>query len=206
MTIREPMTMATDYLLALVAWVGAARLLLAGRERPSAGPWGAGLILTGLAAAFGGSLHGFAASLSPGAKAALWQVIYMLVGAASFLVLAGGLRALAPDPPRRGLLIAGGVKLGFYVAWMAAWPSARYAIYDSVVAMLAVLALLVLRRGAPGVADGIAGILVGFGAAALQQARVSFHEHFNHNDLFHVVQCVSLWLLARAGRQLRDLG
>jgi hypothetical protein len=206
MTIREPMTMATDYLLALVAFFGAARLLLASRERPSARPWGVGLILSGLAAAVGGSMHGFAAYLSPGTKAALWQVIYMLVGVASFLVLAGALRALTPDPPRRGLLVASSIKLGVYVVWMTLWPSMRYAMIDYVVAMLAVLVLLVLRRGSAGVADGVASILVGFGAAFLQQAHVSFHEHFNHNDLSHVVQCVSLWLLARAGRELRDLG
>lgn len=41
---------------------------------------------------------------------------------------------------------------------------------------------------------GMALLLV---AAACQAARVSPHRWFNHNDLFHVVQCYSTWLLFR---------
>jgi hypothetical protein len=206
MTIREPMTMATDYLLALVAWAGAARVLLAGQKRRSARSWGVGLLLGGAAAAVGGSLHGFAAYLAPGTKAAMWQTIFLLLGAAGYFVLAGALEALVPDPPRRSLLVAARAKLAFFAVWTATLPSLRSAIADAGVSMLAVLVLLLWRKGSPGGADAIAGILVGVAAAALQQARVSPHELFNHNDLSHVVLCGSLFLLARAGLKLRDLG
>ncbi len=52
-------------------------------------------------------------------------------------------------------------------------------------------------------------LLVGFGATAvgltLMVQKVSFHQHFNHNDLYHVVQMVGLYGVYRGGRRLLDL-
>jgi hypothetical protein len=42
-------------------------------------------------------------------------------------------------------------------------------------------------------------------AGAIQWARLAPHVHFNHNDLFHVVQMASLYLLYRGGLLLRDM-
>jgi hypothetical protein len=35
--------------------------------------------------------------------------------------------------------------------------------------------------------------------------KVSLHQHFNHNDLYHVVQMVGLYGVYRGGRSLLDL-
>jgi len=52
-------------------------------------------------------------------------------------------------------------------------------------------------------------LLVGFGATAvgltLLVQKVSFHPHFNHNDLYHVVQMAGLYGVYRGGRRLLDL-
>lgn len=52
-------------------------------------------------------------------------------------------------------------------------------------------------------------LVVGFGATAvgltLLVQKVSFHQHFNHNDLYHVVQMVGLYGVYRGGRRLLDL-
>jgi hypothetical protein len=42
-------------------------------------------------------------------------------------------------------------------------------------------------------------------AGVIQYAHLAPHEHFNHNDSFHVVQMVAIYLLYRGGLLLRDM-
>ena len=37
-------------------------------------------------------------------------------------------------------------------------------------------------------------------AAGVQQSGWSIHRNFTHNDLYHVIQAVAVWLLYRAAR------
>ena len=60
------------------------------------------------------------------------------------------------------------------------------------------------RRRAPRVYR--AGIAVSIAAAVLQQSGIRLHEHFNHNDLMHVVQMAGVWLLYQGGARLHDAG
>ena len=65
-------------------------------------------------------------------------------------------------------------------------------------AALVALAAFALRD--PLSASGrllLGGIAVSVVAAAIQRSRISLHPHFNHNDLFHAVQAVAVWLLYR---------
>jgi hypothetical protein len=41
------------------------------------------------------------------------------------------------------------------------------------------------------------GVSVSVLAAVVQQSGWSLHQHFNHNDLYHVIQAVGVWLLYR---------
>ena len=50
----------------------------------------------------------------------------------------------------------------------------------------------------------IGGVLVSFGAAGIQQSGIALHQHFNHNDIYHVVQMAGVYLLYRGARLLRD--
>ena len=46
----------------------------------------------------------------------------------------------------------------------------------------------------------IGSIIVSVIGALVQMSRLTLHEHFNHNDLYHVIQLLALWLLYRAGK------
>jgi hypothetical protein len=48
----------------------------------------------------------------------------------------------------------------------------------------------------------VGGILLSFVGAAIQQSGFSLHQHFNHNDLFHIVQMGAFYLLYRGGKVL----
>ena len=42
-------------------------------------------------------------------------------------------------------------------------------------------------------------------AALFQQGRVAIHAHFNHNDLYHVIQMGAMYFLFRGGLLVREL-
>ncbi len=50
----------------------------------------------------------------------------------------------------------------------------------------------------------VAGILASFVGAGVQMSGFALHRHFNHNDLYHVIQAGALYLLFRGGMLLRD--
>lgn len=50
----------------------------------------------------------------------------------------------------------------------------------------------------------IAGVVVSFLAFVVQQSSLDFHRDFSHNDLFHCIQLVALYIFYRAAKILFD--
>ena len=50
----------------------------------------------------------------------------------------------------------------------------------------------------------LAAAVVSALAAAVQASGFSLHQHFNHNDLYHVIQIAAMALLYKGARRLRD--
>ena len=46
------------------------------------------------------------------------------------------------------------------------------------------------------------GLIVSLVASWVQVSRVSLHQHFNHNDLFHVIQILGMFLMYRGGMEI----
>lgn len=103
---------------------------------------------------------------------------------------------------------AGGTSHGFRgplgAWWGPVWTLTLWSIGASVVLITA--AALRASGGAHAVSiadrrDGRRWLGVGFVVTAigvsLMVARVSLHQHFNHNDIFHVVQMGGLWAVER---------
>jgi hypothetical protein len=121
-------------------------------------------------------------------------------GATSFLLVTANAFAVLParlHAPVAGLAF---LKLVAFVSFMWRRQEFRYVLYDYGSAMVVVLLLQVwvrLSRRMPGAGLLIAGVLVAFLAAAVQQSGLDLHRHFNHNDLYHLVQLAALWLFYR---------
>jgi hypothetical protein len=84
----------------------------------------------------------------------------------------------------------------------------RIVVYDSALAMLALVVLGTWGawvRQVPSAPWMLAGVLVSMLAALSQQGRVSIHPHFNHNDLYHVIQMGAMYFLFRGGLLVREL-
>jgi fucose 4-O-acetylase-like acetyltransferase len=195
-TISEPMTLLTDYVLgAVTAWLGF--LLWKQRDRHiSRLFWCIAFAALALGALLGGTWHGFVRS-EP-----LWIATLVVVGIASCAMVVGSLFATLTGAPRNILLWLAAGKLLFYLNWLLERTDFRVVIIDSAIAFAMVLALHLWRF------NGwiVAGILVSVAAALVQASGFAPHPHFNHNDLYHVIQIAAMALLYRGARRLTDAG
>jgi uncharacterized protein DUF6962 len=205
--ISEPSTLLTDYLLAAAAFVLGARLW-AGAPGDSLARrlWAAAFLAGAAAAAGGGTVHGFRASLPDPFAAALWTGCLMaaalcgalLVAGASCHVLEGGARKLA-------LVVVASVLIA-ELGLLSAAPLTRYAVWAGafwIVSLLALVAASASARAGPVAPMAVGLALVGAGLV-VQRAGWGLHAHFNHNDVAHVLMTVALWPIYRAGLRLRN--
>ncbi len=198
--IAEPTTMITDYILAALGfWLGR-ELLTAGKR-----DWGFAFWAMALGAGLGGTSHGFAPLLGETAQAWIWKATVFSIGLVSYFVVMGMARALFRGSALGAVRFAALLKLGAYWWWMAFHDEFRYVIYDYAPSLLAsMLAGLWLWRMRAQPAGGwiAAGVVVSFLGAGVQLSGFALHEHFNHNDLYHVIQMAGLGLLYRGARHL----
>jgi len=209
MLITEPMTMATDYLLAAVTAILAIKLWRGHTtSQRSQKLWAGALIATALAAFVGGTSHGFALYFNDIAKAAIWKITVYSIGIASLLMLSGTIIGSITGRWRNGLLIVAVLHFLIYAVWMITHNDFKYVIFDYVPAMLAIVLLqsyALVKRRAASAKWLIAGVLVSFAAAGIQQSGIALHQHFNYNDIYHIVQIGGIYLLYRGARLLTDL-
>lgn len=208
--IAEPSTLITDLLLgALALACGIGLLRRSGWADRAARLWGAGLLTLGVAAIAGGLYHGFRPLLAPLAVTALWKSTVLAIGLADLLLLAGALFAWAGRRLRRLLLPLLVAKFAVYAVWMAGHDDFLYVLleYGPSLLLLLVLALVAWRRRPDrGGAAITAGVLVSVLAALVQASGLSLHRHLNHNDLYHLVQMVAVWLFYRGARSWLPAG
>ena len=103
--------------------------------------------------------------------------------------------------------MAVGFKLLVYLVSVARRPQFRLAAADHVATLAVLLAaalFTVARWHAPGMGWLVAGVGVSLIGVLVQGRHVAIHRHFNHNDLYHVIQMVALYLFFRGGVLLVD--
>jgi hypothetical protein len=201
MTIHEPATLITDYMLAGFTAVLASQLFRAARQSGSRAQWWWGIAFsaTAVASVSGGSVHGFPEALGP-TRPVVWLVAMESLVVAGYAVVRGTLSGsgLSEAARRRGSFAA----VVLYAA-VAIWVMQDPRFVRAIVAYALALAVLVwfqsgaLRRGDEAARWLLGGVAVSVIAAVIQQAKLAPHPSFNHNDLYHVVQALALWLLYR---------
>ena len=194
MTIHEPMTLITDYVLGgVTAWL--AVLLFRNSDRQgSRKAWAVAFAALAAGAFLGGTWHGFVQN------DVLWKATVLSVGIASFAMLAGSACATLSGGARKAVIGFALVKLLAYSAWMLKRDEFIFVVIDTGVAFAAVAALHLWRW------NGwiVAGVAVSVAAALVQASGFALHRHFNHNDLYHVIQIAAMVLFYRGARRLKD--
>jgi uncharacterized protein DUF6962 len=192
MTISEPMTLVTDYLLGgVTAWLS---YLLFKKQNASTRFWAIAFAALAVGAVLGGTWHGFVQS------DLLWKATVLSVGVASFAMVAGSAIATVTGAARKLLLGLVFLKFVFYCAWMLQRDEFIFVVLDTGIAFAAVAALHLWRFN-PWI---VAGVAVSVMAGLVQASGFDLHRHFNHNDLYHMIQIAAMVLLYRGARLLRD--
>lgn len=206
--ISEPVTTATDFVLGAAGLAGAVLLARHARSRPAVALWAAGFLALSAGAFLGGTWHGFSPRLSPAAANLLWKGTLAAAGTASFFLVAGAAHASLRGRAARIATGIAGTKLVVYLAWASANDGFEGVIVDSGLAILAILALEVAawRRRDPAAPWVVAGILLSAAAAVIEAIGVRPGEIVSADDLYHVVQTASLYLLYRGGRLFDQSG
>ncbi|MBI4781377.1 MAG: hypothetical protein HY785_08615 [Oscillatoriophycideae cyanobacterium NC_groundwater_1537_Pr4_S-0.65um_50_18] len=215
MTITEPLTMLTDYAIALQSSGFGILLFRLGRRRQQMAIqlWAIAFGSVAIAALLGGSCHGFALLIEFSTLLLLWKLmLFALSLAGNFMLFA----AIKSRLPRRWQAWAGGlvgVKLLAYLSWIVLNPSPEdafvYGVVDYLSAMLLVL-LLELRVALPARSRScgsgwiIAGILISGVAIAVQTSGLVLFRYLSSNDLYHLVQMIALYGFYRGAKLLKD--
>lgn len=192
MTIHEPMTLATDYLLGAVSAWFAYRLF--GTEPKSRFFWAVAFAALALGAFLGGTWHGFVQSEG------LWKATVLSVGTASFaMVTASAYATLAGTARNIVICLAAGKLLGFW-HWMFSHDEFIYVVIDTAIAFLVVAGLHLWRL------NGwiLAGVALSVVAGLAQASGYDLHQYFNHNDLYHLIQVGAMLLFYRGASRITD--
>lgn len=195
--IAEPMTAFTDLLLFVLSLTFGIRLrggTTLGRKL-----WSAAFIASSVGSLAGGLYHAFQLDLSPPLLVILWKFTAFAVGAAGLLLFCGTIYALVKQRTARALTIAATVLFVTYLAWMATHDEFIYIIAFYGGLMVATLVVCIARYRIAPRACGliISGIAIAAFAAAAQASHIDPFKHFNHNDLYHVIQMISLYVMYR---------
>jgi uncharacterized protein DUF6962 len=169
MTINEPLTLATDYMLAIASTIFATLLW-----RRNVRFWALAFVFTACGSFFGGTYHGFGG-------AGMWKATVYSIGLASLFLLLPFLRVVAI------------VLFAAYAMWMITHDSFAWVIADYGITLLLLTAMMMIRWS-PMSSWVIGSVVVSVVAAIVQQAPIAYH-----NDIYHVIQLVALWLLYRGG-------
>ena len=153
MTITEPTTMITDYLLALACAVFAVLSFRSGSSHHAVSVWFMAFTTGAIAALLGGTFHGFRVQLGARGKG-VWEFTLILIGASAAFMIAGALVSSISHGELES------------VKW--------------------------IRRG----------LIVSAVGFAIQKIGWGFHQHFNHNDIYHLIQIVGFWCLYQGASRL----
>ena len=187
--MNEPTTVITDYLLgAVAAW---ASVQLFRHQQRSRRYWALAFAALAAGAFLGGTWHGFVRS------DLLWKATVLSVGVASFGMVAGSALAVTQG---RLLLILATLKLAAYTAWILLHDEFIYVVLDTGVALAVVAALHLWKWSGPI----LAGVALSVVAGLVQASGFKLHEHFNQNDLYHVIQTVAVVLLYQGAKRLQS--
>lgn len=203
------MTVATNVVLAGLAFVLGSRVGYGAAAQGSASGsfFGLGMVVGAVAAAFGAATHGIDPRIDAAQRERCWRAALYTLGFATAATTASVAFFTARGWMRTAILVAVGFKLLVYLVSVARRPQFRLAAADHV-ATLAVLLAAALYAMARWHAAGMGWLVAGVGVSLIgvlvQVRHVAIHRHFNHNDLYHVIQMLALSLFFRGGVLLVD--
>lgn len=202
------MTVVTDLMLGMCNAHWGIELLRQGKAQRQTSQylWGLGFIAAAFAAVLGGISHAVG-DQSPPTRRKLWKGTTFATGFTSASMLASAAFATTSQPRKSWWIAATVAKLLAYCAWMKSHDRFLYVIVDYGTAMAGIVGLhapLGARKSGASSRYILGGVVVSLLAALVQQRKLSLHRHFNHNDVYHLIQIGACYLFFRGGKLLQD--
>lgn len=163
----------------------------------------------GLAGLFGTLSHGIGPHFSDGVHTFLWRMTLYSIGLTTFSMLLGGLYHVVPFQTMEWLKWLPLIGLIVFFVLITKHDDFSTVVWFYIPVMTLVLIMMLyswLRFQSDGTVWIIMSILVAFVGAIVQQSGFSMHKHFNYNDIYHVIQMGSMYLLYRGVLVLKDFG
>lgn len=209
MRIHEPTTALTDFMIFLLGIYLARSIYveyLSGQMNVHF-YFSLGVGLMGVAALFGALTHGIGPNFSPDVHQILWKITLVTIGFTTITLLFGGIAHVVPWEKALWFRWALIIVLVLYLIASTKTNSFKIVILFYVPAMLVLMILMVysyMKFHSVGTLQIIMSVLIAFAGAAVQQSGFSIHKHFNHNDLYHIIQMVSMFVMYKGVILLKD--
>lgn len=163
----------------------------------------------GLAGLLGALTHGIGPHLPNGIHQFLWKLALISIGLSTFSMLMGSFYHVLANETISWLKWLPFIALVAYFILIRRNDDFKTVVRFYTPAMTLVLLMMLyswLRFHGAGTGWIILSILVSFGGAIVQQSGFALHKHFNHNDIYHVIQMGGMYLLYRGVMVLKDFG
>lgn len=203
--ITEPMTMITDYLIALelILFIIFLQPSISNLSRLSIVFL---FITTVVGAIAGGTSHGFTEYLGEDRHKFTWSLTVQSIAVGTTFFELALIVEYFSSMTQILLILLILSQLVMYQIWIMGKDEVTflYVIINYGGTMIISLLFLIFRylqEDEQSVEYLIIGIVIAFIAAGIQQSGFKLHTHFNHNDIFHVIQMIALYFFYLAAKE-----
>ena len=167
--------------------------------------WACSFFSLSLGAFLGGSHYVFGPRLPNYITKVIWMLTLIFVGITGLFLAGSAATFYINETGKFGLMLGSAILVIKYVLGLNKNDTFHYAIKFYVT--LIILALIgfipaFFSLGYTGALQIVIGLLVNLSAAGVQASGLTLHKHFNHNDLFHVIQIMGMILIYRGGLEI----
>jgi hypothetical protein len=167
--------------------------------------WAISFITLAVGALLGGISHGFGPMLSKIAKMIIWRLTLLFIGLTALGLLLSALTILTNGKVNIGILSFFVILFAYYNYKVFKNDSFLIAIkfyLPFIIISLICFSYIFIYRGYTGALFISVGLLVTLFASLIQLSKIVLHKHFNHNDLFHIVQIIGMYLMFEGGQEI----
>ena len=167
--------------------------------------WSCSFFSLSLGAFLGGSHYVFGPRLPDYITKVIRILTLIFVGITGLFLAGSAATFYINETGKFGLMLGSAILVIKYVLGLIKNDTFHHAIKFYVT--LIILALIgfipaFFSLGYTGALQIVIGLLVNLSAAGVQASGLTLHKHFNHNDLFHVIQVLGMILIYRGGSEI----
>ena len=202
--LYEPTTAITDYIIFILG-ITFGWFTLSIQDSQFHQLWGTSFITIAIGAFLGGTTHGFGPKLSQIPRTVIWRATLIFVAATGLLLAMSTALVFVTGKGEDALYITAGVLLiSFYNRIRTQDNFQSVVIFYLPLMGISFIGFLVafFYYGMTGALSISIGLLVSLAASWVQVMKIALHENFNHNDLFHVIQMLGMYLMYRGGLEI----